>query len=304
MKILVGILLLFIILLIWSAIEQKFLTVTSYTVCSDRLGKEMDAPCFVVLADLHDMTFGRNNSRLAERIDKLSPDFIIVAGDLIDKNLRCYPGNTYKLLEKLAVRYKIYYAYGNHEQRLEQYASDGWPESKKKLYEAWTIFKDRLKAMNVEFLDNSSSFYIKNNTKICISGVSIDKEYFQKSRIPVMKKGYITSLLGNTNNDYFQLLIAHNPVYFHEYVSWGADLTVSGHLHGGMIRLPLLGGVVSPQVKFFPKYYSGYFTENGQAMIVSRGLGTHSNMPRLFNAPEIVYIKLEAKADDNKEPVK
>jgi predicted MPP superfamily phosphohydrolase len=296
MNIGIGILLLLIILIIWSAIEQEFLVVTNYTVSSARLQKDMDGTGFVVLADLHNMNFGRNNRRLAARIDKLSPEFILVAGDLIDKNSTCYPGNAYKLLEYLAGKYKIYYAYGNHEQKLELYASDEWPEQKKKLYASWIEFKDRLEKLNVEFLDNSSTLYCRNNSKLCISGVSIGQEYFQKSGIPVMKKEYLTSLLGNTNSNYFQLLIAHNPVYFYDYASWGADLTVSGHLHGGMVRLPGIGGVISPQVKLFPKYHSGNFTENGQEMIVSRGLGTHSHMPRLFNVPEIVYIKLKNKA--------
>lgn len=298
MNIGIGILLLIIIIIIWAVIEQKLLVVTCYNVSSHKLPKDLNGTGFVVLADLHNMTFGKNNRRLSARIDKLSPEFILVAGDLIDKNSTCYPGNAYTLLEYLAGKYKIYYAYGNHEQKLELYASGEWPEQKKKLYASWIDFKNRLEKLNVEFLDNSITFYYKNSSRLCISGVSIGQEYFQKSGIPVMKKEYLTSLMGNTNKNYFQLLIAHNPVYFYDYAAWGADLTVSGHLHGGMVRLPGIGGVISPQVKFFPKYHSGNFTENGQAMIVSRGLGTHSHMPRLFNVPEIVYIKLETKAED------
>lgn len=303
MNIFFTIIIILIILFIWSAIEQRFLTVTSYTVASARLDKELDGTSFVVLADLHNMTFGKDNQRLATHIDKLSPDFIVVAGDLIDKNAAAYPGNAYKLLEFLAGKYKIYYAYGNHEQKLELYKSGDWPMQKKKLYESWLDYKDRLQKLNVEFLDNSSSFYVRKGKKICIRGVSIGVEYFQKSKLPVMKKEYLSSLLGNTKNDYFELLIAHNPVYFYNYAAWGADLIISGHLHGGMVRLPRIGGVVSPQVKFFPKYHAGNFTENGQAMIVSRGLGTHSNMPRLFNVPEIVYITLRSKeeATDKKQ---
>ena len=297
MKTLFVLLLLFAIVMIWSAIEQKFLTVKSYAVHSDKISKDLDGTSFVVLADLHNMTFGKGNDRLAERIDKLSPDFIVVAGDLVDKNLLCYPGNAYKLLENLAGKYKIYYAYGNHEQRLIQYASGEWPEDKKKLHASWLEYKVRLKKLNVEFLDNSSAFYYKNNNKICIHGLSIADEFFKKGKAVVMKKEYLATLLGNTNDICYNLLIAHNPFYFHDYVSWGADLTVSGHIHGGMVRLPGIGGIVSPQVRFFPKYDSGLFTEDDKSMIVSRGLGTHSYMPRLFNLPEIVHIKLMAKTD-------
>lgn len=295
MNILITFILLFIVLMLWSAIEQKLLTVTSYIVDSVRLDKIFDGTSFVVLADLHNMSFGKDNKKLAERIDKLSPDFILVAGDLIDKKAKAYPGNAYKLLEQLAAKYKIYYAYGNHEQKLELYKSGEWPLQKKQLYASWLEFKVRLQKLNVEFLDNSRSFFSKEDSKISIRGVSIAKDYFQKSKLPDMKKEYLASLLGNNKNDYFELLIAHNPVYFYEYAAWGADLIISGHLHGGMVRLPRIGGVVSPQVKFFPKYYAGNFTEKGQVMIVSRGLGTHSNMPRLFNVPEIVYITLKEK---------
>lgn len=297
MNILLGILIVIIILLIWSAIEQKFFTVSRYNITSDRLPENMPGTSFVVLADLHDASFGRDNTRLAMAIDRLSPDFILVAGDLVDKNKKAYPSHAYRLLEYLSGKYRIYYAYGNHEQTLEQYKNSERPRDKE-LYAAWSEFKDRLKKLNIEILDNTVAFYHKNKSKISIYGVTIGEEFFRKRRIPVMKREYLTSLLGYTNNNYFRLLIAHNPEHFHEYARWGADLTVSGHLHGGLMRLPGLGGVISPQVRFFPKYYSGCFEENNKYMIVSRGLGTHSYMPRLFNIPEIVYIELKTKADD------
>jgi len=306
MNTVIILLIIIVILLIWSAVEQKFFTVTSHTVASDRLPQKMDGISFVVLADLHDMNFGRNNIRLAREIDRLAPDFILVAGDLIDKSRKPYPGNAYKLLEHLAGKYRIYYAYGNHEQKLEKYAQEDLSADKKELYASWNEFKDRLKKLNVIFLDNSYAIYNKENDIIRIYGVSIGEEFFAKRKIPVMKKEYLASLLGNNNtnnnynnshnsNNHFKLLIAHNPEHFHEYISWGADLTVSGHLHGGMMRLPGLGGVISPQVKFFPKYYSGCFEDNGRYMIVSRGLGTHSYMPRLFNVPELIHVRLKAK---------
>lgn len=298
MNALLRILIFIIILLIWSAIEQKCLAVTRYSVSSDRLPKNLDGINFVLLADLHDKNFGRNNMRLVKAIDRISPDFILVAGDLVDKNKRAYPGNAYKLLENLAGKYRIYYAYGNHEQTLEQCKKSDRPKEQK-LYTSWIEYKERLKKLNVEILDNTAAFYHKNNSRICIYGVTIGEEFFRKHSIPVMKREYMNSLLGNTNNNYFRLLIAHNPEHFREYTRWGADLTVSGHLHGGLMRLPGLGGVISPQVKFFPKYYAGSFKESNKYMIVSRGLGTHSYMPRLFNIPEIVYIKL--KADSGSE---
>ncbi|MDI9509764.1 MAG: hypothetical protein QM217_08140, partial [Bacillota bacterium] len=83
-------------------------------------------------------------------------------------------------------------------------------------------------------------------------------------------------------------------VYFKSYISWGADLVLSGHIHGGLIRIPFIGGLISPQIKLFPKYDGGLYVENDQYMVVSRGLGSHSFMPRILNPPEIILVSLKA----------
>jgi predicted MPP superfamily phosphohydrolase len=82
-------------------------------------------------------------------------------------------------------------------------------------------------------------------------------------------------------------------MYFKEYIGWRADLVLSGHVHGGLVRLPFIGGVISPQVRLFPKYDAGLFSEQGYNMVVSRGLGTHSYMPRFFNPPQLLVIKIK-----------
>lgn len=87
-------------------------------------------------------------------------------------------------------------------------------------------------------------------------------------------------------------MIAHNPEYFPAYAEWGADLVLSGHVHGGLMRLPFLGGVIAPSMKLFPKYDGGVFEEHGSTMILSRGLGTHTLPIRIFNPGELVVIRL------------
>ena len=104
-------------------------------------------------------------------------------------------------------------------------------------------------------------------------------------------------ILGEADEDYFNILLAHNPQYFKEYAGWGADLTLAGHIHGGLVRLPLLGGVVSPMVSFFPKYDGGTFFENGKEMILSRGLGTHTIPIRMFNPGELNIITIKGKQE-------
>ena len=113
-----------------------------------------------------------------------------------------------------------------------------------------------------------------------------------------MKKEYLDELLPEQRTDCFQILLAHNPDYFPEYAAWGADLVLSGHLHGGVARLPLLGGVVSPRLHFFPRYDGGKFTHGNSVMIVSRGLGMHT-IPFRFNNPgELVEITIRKRKNN------
>ena len=108
-----------------------------------------------------------------------------------------------------------------------------------------------------------------------------------------MDAGYIKELLGESRKDYFTILLAHNPDYFPEYDAWGADLVLSGHVHGGLMRLPLLGGVVSPATRLFPKYDGGLFEGKNGKMILGRGLGTHTLPIRIFNPGELIVVELE-----------
>ena len=87
-------------------------------------------------------------------------------------------------------------------------------------------------------------------------------------------------------------MIGHDPDYFPEYAKWGADLTVSGHVHGGLIILPCLGGLISPMIRFFPKYYKGDYSMENSHMIVSAGLGLHTLKIRVNNQPDLVTINL------------
>lgn len=285
-----------VVIIIWAIIEQKQLVTTKYSVESSRLPKAFDNTNIVVLADLHNYKFGKNNVRLAKQIDKLSPEFIVIAGDMINKKDSCYPSNAFDLLDQLSKKYKIFYAYGNHEQRLERLITENKGNDLDVACSTWIEYKKLLIAKGIVFLDNEGVTVHKKKESLEIIGISIGQKFFERHIIPEMEEGYLTSLIGTSKEGSFRILIAHNPVYFPDYAKWGADLTISGHLHGGLVRLPGIGGLISPQVKFFPKYNAGNFTEDGQQMVVSRGLGSHSYMPRLFNAPEIVQITMKYKA--------
>ena len=104
-----------------------------------------------------------------------------------------------------------------------------------------------------------------------------------------------TEITPTLDSDSYNILLSHNPRYFLTYVQWGADLTLSGHVHGGMVRIPFVGAVFSPDEGFFPKYDAGLYTEeSGKSIVVSRGLGSGSRGFRLFNRPDLVVITLHS----------
>lgn len=286
---------LLLIFILWSILEQRLLVRSEYIIHSDKLGEDIKELSFTVLADLHGKGFGHNNKRLLKKLLEAKPDFIIIAGDMITKRKLCYPGKTYNLIKEISEHFPIYYAYGNHEQYFEDLAQTANDESNKKnnaMYESWCVYKIRLKQLGVHLLDNSSIVLQYNKSKVSITGLSLPAQFYDRRNKSELKQNILTSIIGNRDKEGYQLLIAHNPIYFADYIKWGADLVISGHVHGGLIRLPFIGGIISPQVKLFPKYDAGQYCEKDSYMVVSRGLGSHSFMPRFLNPPELVNIRL------------
>ena len=123
-----------------------------------------------------------------------------------------------------------------------------------------------------------------------IWGYELPLDYYRRGRNFTLMTEQVTEALGAPKEGCCNVLLAHNPVYFDTYAAWGADLTLSGHLHGGIVRLPLLGGVISPQMKLFPDYTRGCYTKENHRMIVGAGLGSHTIPIRINNPPELVVI--------------
>lgn len=285
---------------LWSFLEQKIIVKSEYNIESNVQGRVSRDFTFVVLSDLHNTGFRKNYKSLLQKIFAKNPDFVIIAGDLITKRKPCYPSNTYNLIKELSNYYPIYYAYGNHEQSFEDLKyntvnDNNIDEEDQILYKSWKLYKKKLIKLGVHLLDNQSIIIKYGDNTLTITGLSIDSSFYGKDKSSKLEQEDIISKIGNRSKEGYHILIAHNPVYFKEYIGWGADLILSGHVHGGLIRLPFIGGIISPQIRLFPKYDAGLFAENGQYMIVSRGLGTHSFMPRILNPPELLVINLKAK---------
>lgn len=252
-----------------------------YTVRSKKVKKH----CKVVLmSDLHNKSYGEKNKTLIKAVEETAPDIIVIAGDMLTASeKKAEYGVPVELMRCLAESYPVYYGNGNHEYRMKLY-KDTYGD----MYET---YKNELKKYGVRILENERIYLPAANIEIC--GLEIEKNYYKRISQNPMPDTYIESLLGKSREDCFELLIAHNPEYFGQYAKWGAELTVSGHVHGGVMKLPFVGGVISPMIHFFPKYDGGLFEENGKRMIVSRGLGMHTIPLRIFNPGELVVINLE-----------
>lgn len=257
---------------------NRFVNV-EYEITSDKVKK----PCrLVLLSDLHNKSFGKDNRRLIDEIDRISPDAILVAGDMLTA-AKGHPFDTaLSLMKCLASKYKVYYGMGNHEYRIGLY-----PEQYGSMYDDYMA---GLSGCGIRPLINENLYLPEYNVAIC--GSQIDRRYYRRVQKNCMEKSYLTQLLGEPREDACQILIAHTPQYFEAYAAWGADVVMSGHVHGGIMRLPVLGGVLSPNLTLFPKYDGGRFACGKSTMILSRGLGTHTIPVRVFNPGELVTVNI------------
>lgn len=277
-----------ILFVLYLRFENTNLEVTSYNIQSDKIPKDFDKTKFVVLTDLHNNSFGRSNQRLINRIYRINPDFILIAGDMMVGQKDSEYSVARSLILQLAKTFPIYYSYGNHEQRAMGRTSDT-----KILPNPYFIeYKKSLEKQGVKFLLNESAAIQRHGKAIKITGIMIDQKYFKKFKKITMEPEYLPKLAGELEKQYFNILLAHNPDYFRSYAEYGADLTISGHLHGGIVRLPFFGGLLSPQYRLFPKYDSGEYHEQGKTLLVSRGLGMHTIKVRVWNRPELMVFTL------------
>lgn len=234
----------------------------------------------VQLSDLHKKCFGQLNCELFEMVHIQNPDAVFITGDMVSRSVKNID-NLRPLLNNLSTIAPVYYSLGNHETDME-YVN---PELHKTLMEC--IGKHCI------LLDNRTEFIQTEDIKIKLSGLTVPQDCYKKD-------GHYRNLRNITCDDIrnlletepesecINILLAHNPMFFDAYTEYGSDIILSGHVHGGCVKLPLIGGVLSPERKFFPKYYAGEYKKDNSSMIVSCGLGKF----RMFNPPEIIVIDL------------
>lgn len=258
-------------------LDNTLIKLSKCEIKSDKIPKGFNKFKIVHLSDFHSYDFGKNNNKLIKKIDGENPSIIVMTGDMVNK----YDRNFKKFLNLAVVlsnKYEIYYIVGNHEQRLKQ--------------EDLNLILKKLKELGIRVLSNEKVIIKRKNDYINIYGIDIPLSYYKIINKSSNIDEIVKISLNKCNEKEYNILLAHNPLYFEEYAKHNIDLTLSGHVHGGMIRLPFIGAILSPERKFFPKYSSGVYEINNKKLIVSRGLGHSKPGIRFCNMPELVSITL------------
>ncbi|WP_028562938.1 metallophosphoesterase [Paenibacillus pinihumi] len=260
--------------------ENNALTVTNFNISSAKLPKGAENYTIVQLSDLHSKSFGNGQQRLVSKVQTQHPNLIVITGDLVDSK-RYDEETSLTLMKELTQLAPVYFVTGNHE-----WWSGRYEELEKKL-ELLGVHVLRNRSEMIQL--GEGSFRIIGIDDPAIERMSYDEQDLVASELR-------SSLEGDEESKDFMLLLSHRPELFPVYEKYGMDLVLSGHAHGGQVRLPFIGGLVAPNQGFLPKYDAGQYTGEGTTMIVSRGLGNSIIPQRLFNRPEIVVIKLSHAA--------
>ena len=232
------------------------LTTTTYDV---DLGLSDDVK-IVQVSDLHNQFFGINQSVLLKNIEACDPDIIVVTGDIVDSTHTSY-SIALDFVEGAVKIAPVYYVTGNHEDRLHGDKLDK--------------FYSDMRDLGVIFLDDT---YVDMGS-YCLAGIA-DSSLESFDAYPAF------------GDEKPVVMLAHEPDYVSLYQSLGADLVLTGHVHGGQIIIPGKGGVLSPDFTFFPELYEGMHSYDSMTLIVSRGLGNSVAPVRINNYPELVVINV------------
>ena len=258
--------------------DNKTLGTTHYTVSSQNLPKSFDGFTVVQVSDLHNNEFGEGNCQLIDAITAAEPDIIVITGDLID-SYNIDVDIAREFIDSIVSIAPVYYTTGNHEYR--------FPLTYEK-------FEKYMISAGVNVLRDKTAEIELGGESITIAGV--DDPFFsgiEKYGKTEYFAGKLRGLMPDGGG--FTLLLSHRPEIFETYCDIGFDLVLSGHAHGGQIRLPIIGGILAPNQGFFPKYDDGLVQQDGTVLIISRGLGNSSFPLRVNNPPELVVVTLEAK---------
>lgn len=265
-------LLLLAVLMTAALLDSRFRLVTDrFAVTDPDLPAAFDGFRIVQLSDLHEREFGTDNARLVAAVAAEKPDLIALTGDFIDSGDGI--AVTLTLAEQLLELAPVYFVSGNHD----------WASG-----EMETLRK-QLEAIGVMVLDNKWERLERDGEAIVLCGAEDPNGYADSPRPDA-----VVETVRAAEPEAFLLLLGHRNYWLDEYPALDADLILCGHGHGGVIRLPGVGGLLGSGGVWMPAYTAGLYTGTSYRMLVSRGLGGGMQLPRLFNNPQVVSVTLHA----------
>ena len=244
-------------------------------VCSNGIPEAFDAYRIVQISDLHDAQIGENNEKLIAMTAETEPDCIVLTGDFVDSS-RFHPELSLSVAESLVKIAPVYYVSGNYEAILPD--------------EDYQALTDGLRGLGVCVLEDESAELTRDGQSIRLIGLT--DIGFHPGTLEEKKDALRTALSALLPEDEFSVTLAHRPELMDVYTECGAPLVLSGHAHGGQIRLPGIGGLIAPGQGLFPKYTEGKYEENGTTLVVSRGIGNSVLPLRVNDRPQIVVVQL------------
>lgn len=256
------------VLLVYIAVGlYQGLEVTHYTYISNKIPSNFDGFKIVQISDFHCKSFGSHEQDLIQAVREQNPSLIVLTGDMVDGS---HPDITpvKELISGISTIAPIYAVSGNHD-----FDSTAPYTQLSQLYSDYGVIN----------LDESQSTVTINGSSFSLYGLSADK----------MDPVYNQSAMPQLDTSQFNICLYHYASHFDYYSKYGFDLVFSGHTHGGIVRLPIVGGLLNNDGGFFPKYSEGEYTKDSTTMIVSRGLG-NSFIPRFYNRPELVCVTLQS----------
>lgn len=276
----------FLITMIMISIFKVEIDVTEYKISNGKIPKSFNDFKIVQLSDFHTNGYKDTTDEIIEIIKGLKPDIIVMTGDMVSfKNEGI--SEVEKLISSLVDVAPIVHIDGNHEHLAEILV-----EGRYKAFMEW------MKALGVTIIKNSYVELIRDDESINLYGIDLPLDgstglYASKLQI---EDNYVKKTLPEADEEKFNILLAHTPVFAKQYNKWGADLVLAGHMHGGVIRIPIIEvGLLSPERKILPRYDAGKFKIKNTTMIVNRGIAGSSLNIRVFNNPEITVIRLQSE---------
>lgn len=251
------------------------LVVRNYIIKADKLLIDQSIK-IVLISDLHSHVHGENQKKIVNKIKKQNPDIIALAGDIADDKVPI--DGTILFLEEIKDIAPIFYVTGNHE--------------------VWSgelnYIKDVFRSFGVTVLENDYKEINISGIKLVIAGVD-DPEIIKYERKQSNWYKEIEEAFADVKDlDGYKILISHRPEAVEFYNTLPFDLVLSGHSHGGQVRIPfLINGLLAPNQGFFPKYAGGVYELENYTHIVSRGVSFNPLLPRVFNPPEVVVIDVK-----------